>query len=33
MIRDDGRLQKARKFDPAVAVGHTHHRNFDELIA
>jgi len=33
MIRDDRWRQKARKFDPAVAVGRTHHRNFDALIA
>ncbi len=33
MIGEDGRPEKARKFDPAMAVGHTHHRNFDALIS
>jgi len=33
MIREDGWHQKAGKFDPAVAIGHTHYRNFDALIA
>lgn len=33
MIREDGWREKARKFDPAMAVGHTHHCNFDALIA
>jgi len=33
MIRDDGWRQKTRKFESAMAIGCTHHCNFDALIA